>query len=128
MGWKNVKEYYRIGHTVCVTEKGICIGSPYIHDIIVIALDGKRIIKPYADGRRTNEDLARYQAEMDHDMGKLWELVNNPDTFEKSLPVFTYRGGEIIEKKCEAYGWPNQIHDGQMQYDNTHSRDKLKVV
>ena len=30
MGWKNIKEHYRIGHTVHVTDKGICIGSPYI--------------------------------------------------------------------------------------------------
>lgn len=127
MGWKNVKEHYRIGHTVCVTNEGICIGSPYIHNIIVISIDGKMIIKPYAKGD-VNEDLARYQAEMDHDMGKLWELVNNPDTFEKSLPVYTYQGGKIIEKQCEEYGWPNVTHDGELQYENTHSSDKGKVV
>ena len=40
MGWKNVKEHYRIGHSVHVTEKGICIGSSYIPDIIIIAPDG----------------------------------------------------------------------------------------
>jgi len=36
MGWKNIKEHYRINHYVQVTEQGICIGSPYIHNIIVI--------------------------------------------------------------------------------------------
>lgn len=30
MGWKNVKEHYQIGHIVCVTSKGLCIGSPYV--------------------------------------------------------------------------------------------------
>lgn len=129
MGWKNVKEHYRIGHTVCVTKEGICIGSPYIHNIIVIALDGRSIVKPYPnEDRGINADLDRYQREMDHDMGKLWELVVNPDTFEKSIPVWTYKGAEIIEKQCETPGWPNCTHDGDMMYENTHSTDKAKVV
>lgn len=127
MGWKNVKEHYRIGHQVQVTEHGICIGSPYIHGLLVIALDGTRIVKPYVD-RGANENLWRYQKEMDADMGKLWELVNNPDTFEKSLPVFTYKGGQIIEKQCEEYGWPNVTHDGDLMYENTHSKDKAMAV
>jgi len=30
MGWKALKEAFGIkGHTICVTEKGICIGSGY---------------------------------------------------------------------------------------------------
>ena len=40
MGWKNIKEHYRIGHAVQVTDAGICIGSPYIHNIIIIGVDG----------------------------------------------------------------------------------------
>ncbi len=40
MGWKNVKDLYGIKHTVQMTEKGICIGSAYVHDLIVIGLDG----------------------------------------------------------------------------------------
>jgi hypothetical protein len=127
MGWKNVKEHYRIGHIVCVTEKGICIGSPYIHDLLVIAADGKSIVKPYTE-RRSNEDLWRYQKEMDADMGKLFELVVNPDTFEQSVTVWTYNGGEIIEKKCEEPGWPNVTHDGELMHENTFSTDRAKVV
>jgi len=41
MGWKNVKEHYRIGHSVQVTEQGVCIGSPYVHNLIVVGLDGR---------------------------------------------------------------------------------------
>ena len=40
MGWKNVKEHYRIKHIVCTTQDGIAIGSPFIQDIIVIGHDG----------------------------------------------------------------------------------------
>lgn len=125
MGWKNVKEHYRIGHAVQVTPKGICIGSPYIHDLIIIGLDGA-IIK--ADDGRVNEDLRRYMAEMKADPEKLRSLVQSPDEFKTSITVYTYDGGEIVEKQCEKTGWPNVTHDGCMMYENTFSTDRNKVV
>jgi hypothetical protein len=125
MGWKNVKEGYKIAHAVCVTEEGICIGSAYIHDIIVIGQDGT-LKKRYSD--RSNEDLKRYQSEMDSDPVKLAKLVQSKDTFQNDLVVYTYHGGDIIEKRCDALGWPNVTHDGDMMYDNTFSSDKAKVV
>lgn len=125
MGYKTLKEHYRIGHAVCVTDKGICIGSPYIHDLIVIGLDGT-IIK--ADDGRVNEDLKRYMAEMKADPEKLREVVQAPNTFESSIPVYTYSGGNIIEENCEKPDWPNVTHAGHMMYENTYSTDKRKVV
>lgn len=125
MGWKKIKEHYRIGHIVQVTPKGICIGSPYIHDLIVIGLDGE-IIKD--DDGRSNEDLKRYLVEMRADPKKLRELAQAPDTFEENIPVYTYKGGKIIEKMCEEPGWPNVTHDGMEMYENTFSLDKNQVV
>ena len=125
MSWKNIKTHYRIGHMVQINEKGICIGSPYIHDLIVIGLDGK-IIK--RDDGRVNEDLARYMREFDADPAKLAEVVKAPDVFERSLPVWTYDGGEVIEKFCEQYDWPNVTHDGCMMYENTFFQDKAKAI
>lgn len=125
MGWKNIKEAYRIGHTVHVTAKGICIGSPYISEIIVIGADG-RLTKRYED--RGNEDLSRYQREMEADPDKLKRLIETPDTFGESITVFTFDEGDIIEKKCESVGWPNVTHDGQLMYENTFSTDLAKVV
>ena len=125
MGYKLLKEHYRIGHAVCVTDKGICIGSPYIHDLIIVGLDGA-IIK--ADDGRVNEDLKRYMAEMKADPAKLREVVQATDTFEASIPVYTYDGGNIIEEKCEKPGWPNVTHAGHMMYENTYSTYKRKVV
>lgn len=125
MGYKTLKEHYRIGHAVCVTDKGICIGSPYIHDLIIVGLDGA-IIK--ADDGRVNEDLNRYMAEMKAAPEKLREVVQAKDTFEAAIPVYTYDGGNIIEKLCEKPGWPNVTHDGDMMYENTYSTDKRKVV
>lgn len=125
MGWKNVKEHYRIGHLVQVSDKGICIGSPYIHDLIVIGFDGS-FVKKY-DGR-VNDDLRRYQSEMLADMAKLKELVESPDVFEKSVTIWTYEDGDIIEKQCEIPEWPNVTHDGKMIYENTFSTDRSKVI
>lgn len=125
MGWKSVKEHYRISHIVHVRKEGICIGSPYVSDLIVIALDGN--ITKRGD-HRTNEDLTRYLAEMEADLVKLKELVSCPDSFAASIAVYTYEGAEIIEKKCETLGWPNVTHDGQLMYENTFSTDRAAIV
>lgn len=124
MGWKNVKEHYEIKHYVQTTNKGICIGSGYIHDIIVIGYDGK-IKKRYDE---SNADLRRYQNEMDADPEKLIELVNTQDTFSNSVTVYTYSDGQILEKQCETLGWPNVTHDGMIMYENTFSENREKVV
>ena len=125
MSWKNVRDHYRIGHTIQITESGICIGSPYIHDLIVVGLDG--VVRKRADGR-INEDLHRYLVEMDADPGKLRQLVLTPDVFGADVSVYTYEGGDIIEKRCETPGWPNVTHDGRLMYNNTFSTDKSEVV
>lgn len=125
MGWKNVKEHYRIGHIVQVTEQGICIGSGYIHDIIVIATDG-RVLKRYDE--RGNEDLRRYQQEIDADPDTLRRLIETPDVFRAGITVYTYEGGDILEKQCEDLGWPNVTHDGEVMYENRFSADKATVV
>lgn len=131
MGWKNVKERYRIDHRVQVTQEGICIGSAYIYNLIVIGMNGV-IIEPYRAceglGWGVNPDLKRYETEMLADPEALRKAVLEPDTFSRSLPVWTYDGGDIIEKQCEEYGWPNNTHDGLLMYDNTFSEDREKVV
>lgn len=125
MGWKSIKEHYRIEHSVQVTEQGICIGSPYIHDLIVIGLDGT--IKKHSESG--NEDLVRYMREFQPDPEKLKSLAQAGDIFERSIPVYTYDyKGNILEKQCEEPGWPNVTHDGQMMYGNTFSTDRAKVV
>ncbi len=129
MGWKNVKEYYRISHIVQVTPKGICIGSPYIHDIIVIGMDGI-IKKRYRDKGfwSKNVILERYETEMDADPAKLKELIESEDTFDKSITIYTHEDGIILEKLCEKPIWPNVTHDGCLIYKNTFSTDKSRVV
>lgn len=127
MGWKNIKEAYRIGHIVVVyKDKGICIGSPYVHDLLTITPDGE--VKWGSLGPSTNEDLARYAVEMTADKAKLVELLNAPDSFSLCVDVYTYERGEIIKKLCEEPAWPNVTHDGILMHDNSYSTDKSLVV
>ena len=123
MGWKKVKEHYRIEHIVCVEDGQILIGSPYIHDIIRISPSGV-VIKSCRD----NEDLKRYMREFEQDPQKLSQLIKEPDQFEASLTVYTYEPGEVIEKQCEVLGWPNVTHDGEIMYENTFSTDKEEEI
>lgn len=125
MGWKNVKEHYRIGHIVQVCDGKICIGSGYLPMLIVISRDGL-IEKAYRE--EGNPALTRYQREMDADLVKLRELVTTPDKFEHSITVYTYKGCEIIEKQCEVLGWPNVTHDGELMYGNTFSGCREDII
>jgi hypothetical protein len=128
MGWKNIKEAFRIKHTVSVTDAGICIGSHYIHDIIVIRPNGV-IAKSYKDSFTINEDLDRIQGELGRTSPmRLRELIQAPDTFAASIPVYTYDGGEILTKYCEEPGWPNVTHDGDIMYENGYSTDRAQVI
>lgn len=147
MGWKNVKEHYGITHYVAVyPEKGICIGSGYVHDLIAI-LDTDR----KADWR---DGIDRNRADIGHNLtisrpnymargkpfdgwvaqwienpAQLRQLIDKPDSFANSITVYTYDyDGNIIEKLCEEPGWPNVTHDGRMMYENTFSTDRDQVV
>ena len=119
MGWKAVKDHYRIGHLVAFYEgEGLCIGSGYVHAIILIDPE-KRTIREGTLGISGNADLRRYWEEFHSDTSKLWELLEHPDEFSRDLPVFTYEGGAVVEYQCEEYGYPNVTHCGQMMYENT---------
>lgn len=70
----------------------------------------------------------RYQREMDAAPDLLRQLVQCPDSFATAIKVYTYAGGEVIEKTCESLGWPNVTHDGCMMYENTYTPDKKQAV
>lgn len=146
MGWKRLKEHYGIRHQVAVyPEKGICIGSAYVHDIIVIAdtdhpLEwhdrtykrpmnigcGLTIWRGDTIGRGEPFDglVERWQAYPK----ELRNTIDEPDTFGRSIPVYTYDyDGNIIMHVCEEPGWPHVTHDGRMMYENTFSIDRGQV-
>lgn len=128
MGWKTVKELYKIGHTVHVVGDCIWIGSAYISKIIAIGPDGNVRSRGEQCGGIGDGDLLRYLTDFDRDPEALRLAVEAEDQFSASVTVYTYSGSEIIEKLCEVPGWPNVTHDGQIMYDNTHFTDRDKAV
>ena len=125
MGFKLLEKTYDIKHIVCVTHEekyggeAICIGSPYIHDIIVIDMQGEVIKRYKNDGH--NDELTRYQREFDADPEKLKRIVTTPDVFDESLnqTVYIYDFGRIRKETCQEFGWPNVTNKGELMYENT---------
>lgn len=147
MGWKNVKQHYGIGHIVAnFPEKGLCIGSAYCHDLILI-VDAERRLEFHdtIDRRPTSigcgltvwrpvylgrgEPFDGWVQRWSDNPAELRRQIDMPDTFERSVVVYTYDyDGNIIEKACEEPGWPNCTHDGLLMYENTFSTDRAEVV
>ena len=123
MGFLSLKKEYNIEHIVAVYDekkyggKVICIGSPYIHDIIVIDMQGKILRR---DDGRSNEELRRYMQEFDADPDKLRGIVTKADDFSNYITtVYIYDNGRIRKELCEEIGWPNVTTTGEMMYENT---------
>lgn len=129
VGWKNVREHYKIDHIVHVRDGKIYVGSPYVSEIIEID-GGVPKWKSVGLSRRSGDKLDRYMSDMEADPAKLKELIDTPDTFERSITVWTcdYYEGRIIEKQCEEPGWPHCTHDGELMYENSFSTDRAEIV
>lgn len=125
MGWKRVKEHYRIEHIVHVSSKGLHIGSLLAPMLIEVGFDGQIVERCTM---LSSENLMRYQTEIEADPATFRRLMQEEDVFSASIPVYTFRDAEIIEKRCEEVGWPNVTHDGDLMYDNQYSVDKVTVV
>ena len=123
MGFLTLEKEYDIKHIVAVYDekkyggKVICIGSPYIHDIIVISMTGK-IIK--RDDGRSNNEIKRYMQEFDADPEKLREIVTKEDDLsEFTTPVYICENARIRKELCKEIGWPNVTAQGKLMYENT---------
>lgn len=125
MGWKSVKEHYKIQHIVHIKRGNLCIGSGYINNIIEVTPAGE-FVERY--DRASNKELARYQQEIAQDLALFARLMSQQDHFMRSITVYTYDDSNIIEKQCEETGWPNVTHDGELMYENTFSTDRNVIV
>lgn len=126
MGWKALKDHFKIDHHVVIEGDKLCIGSDYVHNLAEIELATGKVIP--RQGAFSDFLAEKYPALVAADPKDILALLAQPDVFKASIQVFTYDGAEILEKRCEVLGWPNTTHDGLMQYDNTFSADKAKVI
>lgn len=123
MGWKTIKDHYGIKHTVQVCHvdgKGdcICIGSPFISDLITISLDGCVLARSVSLPPVLEDVYARMVT--DRKTGLLQSLVSKRDTFVAWWPVYSPENGMVVEDFCEQYGYPNITHSGDLMFDNKH--------
>ena len=126
MGWKNLKEAFDIDrHHVTVEDGNIQIGSGFVHDLVIVDTKTGEV----RQNKTFSDFLSKaYPALERASQTRLLDLIKTPDTFKASIPVFTFRDGEIIECHCEELGYPNVTHDGQLMYENRFSGDIDQVV
>lgn len=126
MGWKLLKDIYKIEHIVQAVydrkdkQNKIYIGSPYISDIIILSEDGK-ILKEYRE--HDNDNLVRYMKEFKDDEEKLRRIVQTPDAWDETYNKTAY----IVDYDCNIkeclyqgeIGYPNVTNEGELMYNNT---------
>lgn len=115
MGWKKLKTHFNIRHTVHVKEGKICIGSAYVNDIVTIDVQTAMVRFDPMFESFAKDNCANLLAATKADV---LALIQAPDEFERSIPVYEAHGCEIIQKLCEERGWPNVTHDGTLMYEN----------
>jgi hypothetical protein len=125
MGWKTFKERFGISHIVQVSERGICIGSGYVGDLVTVNVTTGAVSE-----NSTFEGFLRreYPALLDAGKEAILQAIQAEDVFDAGIVVYTFGDGRVIEKVCEQPGWPNVTHDGQLMYENRFSTDKATVV
>ena len=124
MGWKAVRDHYRIGHIVHVIGDDLVVGSGMAPRVITVTPDGEVRV----DLGIRNGEIGRIADEMRADKSKLLELMSAEDAFERSIPVHTWRDGAMVERFCEETGWPNVTHDGDLMYENRYSEDRAEAL
>lgn len=124
MGWKNLKEYFKIDWIVQVCDGMILIGSEYVSDLIKI----DREFTISTSGWTRNQKIANLFNRLINDREKVRSLILEPDKFGPLTTVYTYTNSAIVEKQCETVGYPNVCTDGELQCENIHSTDRSQVV
>lgn len=124
MGWKTFKQHYGIEVNVEIEKGVVCIGTGYI-DLLKVSMDGHI---EYAYQMGTDHKIYLVQQAIKADPETAARLLKAEDTFEESTRVYTYDGAEILEKFCEAEGYPNVTHDGMMMYNNDFSTDREVII
>lgn len=117
MGWKTFKEKFRIkNHIIHEDAQSILISSSDEHNIASINKTTGKIADP-------KNILSKNYPELS--FARQYEIlaaIEATDLFSRSIPLYSFRGGEIIEHACETLGHPNVTHGGEIIYENIHMK------
>lgn len=109
-------------------EDRICVGSPYVHDIITWnTVTHKFKTALYHDGKfESGSELEWIFAKMHElaDSGKLEEIASGNDELSDPIEVYTFRKNKIVKTFTERneFGWPHHDNEGWLMYKNTSFR------
>lgn len=119
MGWKTFRDHFQIKrHIVSIDGGLLLIGSDYIRNIVQIELQTGKLSGGASASHYEQFLREAYPLVLQASYDDRLALIRAIDSFDISLPVFTYEGARILEKQCEKFGWPNVTHDGILMHNN----------
>lgn len=125
MGWKAVRDHFRIKHIVHILDGHLAIGSAYVSSVLKVDSQGNcELDRAWKDG-----PFGTYQREIERQRETFVRLFAQPDTFTYSIPVFSFGADDSIEEDlCEEFGWPHVTHRGTLMYENTHFLNRWQAA
>lgn len=116
---RKLKKLLNTGYIVQNCGEYAAIGSIYVHDIIKIDKQTLDIKVDYRIGDSAGlKNLLDILSKL-KESGELRDILDSKDEIPNPLPVFCYRGNQIVESKTDDYEWPNTDDDGYLLYENT---------
>lgn len=112
MGFKAIKDIFKIGHIVHVREDIIYIGSAYVSELAHINMNTGEIVD------KDNFLYRNYIHLLQTPPDKILAIIQEKDDFDQSIPVYRAEGDKIVTHYCEKVGWPNTTHEGILIYEN----------
>lgn len=124
MGWKALKEHFKIDGVVSVRDGYIWVGSEHVPMLIRVNMETGTVEQDTAFpsfGISYCQSLFKAAAE------DIKSLIDAEDYFDVSIPIYTYDETGVVVKYCESPSWPNVTHDGSLIYANSFSIDKNEI-
>jgi len=130
------------GYAVHYSDGKVCVGSPLCSDLFSVNAETMKVkyaLDTWNEGRKCFEETSRKSENSEglfiwdklHELiesGELQKIIENDDTIENKLPVFTCEDGVLVESFTDAYGWPNVTISGELMYDNTWYKTKKEAL
>lgn len=124
MGWKSLKDEYRIHHIVTADEQRVHIGHLKDFHLASIDLSTGAVLDDRSQAF-LQSNYPKLAAASDEDRKT---VLAQQDRFQRSLPVYSVAYGDIIQSACENYGYPNVTHEGKLLYPGAFTKDYREAV
>lgn len=124
MGWKTLKERYRISHIVSADQDNIYIG--HINDFRLASI--QKATGSFARNEDQSLIAEFYPALTEATDDDRKAAIETPDRHLRNIAVFSIENGRIKTHRCDHAGFPNPTHDGLIQHPGTFTSDHDEAV